>query len=479
MTSGLWLVSWTIGATLLGPPPTEEPWFSASDGQWNALGYLGVTATEARVELVTLVPGKDRFDWSTLPSGGDERPVLLFLGSRRIDADALTDFLDDGGDVIVAVDVAPPDAALEALGLRVSPEGVAHDRFHREHPAFPELTRPRELTSDEQRFLWYNVESIVLNHPVALVIDTARDARRRGGPATPLASYSEPERHAAVEVRRGAGIALILADASLFIDEMQQRSYGDKQLVANALRYHCAEPPCRGAQPCPPRPCRVIVIPEGVAHIGQYAGTRVTSVASFERFFGRAVDALHALAVDGNSQVGIPLVLRWTTRALTLALAVTVLGVLFVFASPKARARPSVRLWGGEPLDRAAALLRDRHSADYSRPARALLESLARLASGGSAAAFETDRAPLDALPLRVRDAPEPVRDAALRCVEASHRLGGSVASARDLPGATAAMGHDAYQRLLVDVRRVSDHVRRARQPGPRSATPSTPGVHP
>jgi hypothetical protein len=47
-----------------------------------------------------------------------------------------------------------------------------------------------------------------------------------------------------LEVRLGRGQALVVGDASLFIDDMQRNAYGDKQFAANAMRWFCGAGPC-------------------------------------------------------------------------------------------------------------------------------------------------------------------------------------------------------------------------------------------
>jgi hypothetical protein len=326
--------------------------FDPSSKAWNGTGYLETTAREARV-IVTLAP--DELDWSTVDR---EESLLLLAPGPQTDIAALRTFVSDGGHLVVALDRGSDPALAEAFGLRLLSEPVIHDDYFEDHPGFPRISPPAE-DGVKPHFLWYNVNSVVLNHPTALAI---ADSVGRRAPAHVLIPFAEPDQAFAIEVQLGDGYALFVADASIFINEMQRQAYGDKQFVANVLRYYCEDL------------CATLAVGPNAVHRGTYRPATGTGFGGLGRVLKLAVDEINELVAGLGKHLG--------AEEMLFALSVSLLGIL-LFGSgllPWPRAVQPFE-WQNGPTGRpsdvayqARALARARDRADFSAPARALME---------------------------------------------------------------------------------------------------------
>ncbi len=335
---------------LLAVALLTAPDFAADSDAWNGASYLETTAEEARVVFTA---AGDEVDWSTVARA---ESLLLLAPGDDTDIRALRSFVMDGGHAVIALDVGANADVAEAFGLKLLDGPVIHDDYFEDHPAFPRLTPDPE--DNEPHFLWYNVASLVLNHPAALAIDTSARTRTKAEVVIP---FAEPDQAFAIEVELGDGYALFLSDASVFINDMQRHAYGDKQFVANVLRYYC-EDLCQG-----------LAVPPDARHRGRYRPDDPSGFRGLERMFALAVEELNAVAADVGRRLGTPEVL--------FAMSVTLLGGLLFGSGLLPWPRPVPRFaWQDDararPSDleyRARALARSRQKADFSGAARALM----------------------------------------------------------------------------------------------------------
>lgn len=194
--------------------------YSFEEAHWNGLGYLLTTAAEAKVEVEVV----DTLDLERLrPSD-----VLFVFYPAKLDADAIHAFIRDGGHVILADDRGDGAELLRRLGVRRNPRGPSrHASWYQGMDGMPVLHPQLD------HFLFFNVDEVVANYPAAMA-----------GAGEPVLSFDDPNERLVVEVRVGRGALLAIGDASLFLNQMLRRFYGNKQFAANALRYYCERDPC-------------------------------------------------------------------------------------------------------------------------------------------------------------------------------------------------------------------------------------------
>lgn len=366
--------------------------FDAESGAWNGVRYLATTAAEAKVgpgcpDACRPLTVLSELDWSTVKA----TDVLIFVQpTSGVDSEELLEFVHDGGTAIVAVDRGTSDSLVRAFGLRMAEGPVIHDDYFRDHPAFPRVSAPAVCSQGRSQaelpegchFLWYNVRAranaprdygLVLNHPAALTIDP--DARDRWERSV-IIPFAEPQQAFAVEVQVGSGYALFLSDASVFINDMQRRAYGDKQFVANVMRYYCEDN------------CDVKIVLPGTAVGGRYPSRSRRGLGGLEEIFAVGIEELNDLGARVNVWLG--------TESTLVALAVILLALLLlalgVLPWPSGIPRP---VWQTQARYRSShvdywvqALSRARSSADFSQAALALADRFDRATgrAGGAGA---------------------------------------------------------------------------------------------
>jgi hypothetical protein len=239
---------------------------------------------------------------------------------------------------------------LAYFGVQLSEGPAIHDTFFSDHPAFP------RLLPQGDHFLWFNVEELVLNHPTALHLDPTQTNTVEA----PI-RFAEPNQAFALEVFRGSGSVLFLSDASIFINDMQRYSYGDKQLVANLFRYYC-----EGSS------CDVTVIPPWAREIGTYHPEGADSIAGIEHLFARAVEELNAQSVPTNESLSNRNGVYWLTLGLLFSLFAGAVSLFWLRGERPQRwvqpnlARPThAEIW-------AKALAAAQQNADFTGPISAL-----------------------------------------------------------------------------------------------------------
>ncbi len=219
-----------VGLAVGGARPAyASPDFGADREAWNGVGYLVDTAEEARV---TLTPST-RLDLATAKPGD----LVVLVAPRSFgDPVELVRFVSSGGFLIAAIEgeeYAPLAAAF----------GTSLRRWSGDEP-LDSVPTPRTATHSAgerspESFLFFNVDSLKTNYPDLLEVPLG--ARPR-----PVLGFPSGG-HLVVEARIGAGAALIISDASMLLNLMLRRHYGNKQFAANAFRYFCQREPCAGA----------------------------------------------------------------------------------------------------------------------------------------------------------------------------------------------------------------------------------------
>lgn len=369
------------------PPAAERDYDPAATG-WSGLSYLEHTAEEAHVALTL----REQLDWRGVTR---EDVLLLLYPLAPPDPADVQAFLRDGGQVVVADDFGRAEALLAAIGLEREPAPAGHQPLFGGHPQFPQFP----LGDPDEHFLFFHAERLVANHPSALVI---RDPGREDVRCRPVVRFATPDAPALVaDCTVGRGRLLAVADASLFINEMLRGVHGDKQFVANVLRYFCG-----------PEDCAVTLALPRAVWSGRYrpGPPQVTDLTTFFRASVATLDALLAAANDALRALPFA---PW----LGLGAILYVLGLLARHHLGAAR-RPATSAAGfrgfraergPEPSAadvRARTLARGRR-ADYSEPA-ALLRR--RLLSALRAAADEERREALSAVLRRLERWPDAPR---------------------------------------------------------------------
>ncbi len=349
------------------------------DEAWDGIGYLETTAREARVELTLRSP----LDLSRL----EPDDVVFAIAPSDALLSALAVFVEDGGAAVILLEANASEGALAEYGVAPEAEPRAN-RYHLDHPGFPVLEaplpdEPGPRGSLDPHFVWYNVKEVILNHPVGLrplspppprttvapLIGFSGGLRSRSSDGTPrhdapLLALSPEEAKASfvVEVAFGRGRALLVGDSSLAINDMQRHAYGDKQFVANLLRYFCG-----------PEECRVLGVAPGGPVVGAYESRHGKRFFGLEGAVDKGLVALNDLATMANAALATPrtaTTLRWLGLAAALLLAGVLAGRLA--PRPLAPAAPQVEPAPPDSETWARALVAGGRSASFDRPARAL-----------------------------------------------------------------------------------------------------------
>jgi hypothetical protein len=200
------------------PAAAQEP--SAVDYQIGSPAWNGLSTLEQLARGMGLDVAQERtLAWDDL-----ERGDILFLlyPTSRIEPQALTAFLHNGGRVLVADDFGKSEEALAALGiLRGTGIGARAEQFYDGHLYAP-VARP--LLTDHP--LAAGVGALTANHP------SVWNATR--GADSVFGFGSEDSLVAAVEADDGRLVAL--ADPSVLINRMLEFD-GNLAFAINLLRY--------------------------------------------------------------------------------------------------------------------------------------------------------------------------------------------------------------------------------------------------
>ncbi len=334
------LLAALLSARSAAGAPLDDDYALESDA-WNGLSALMQTAAEAQVRLSPTT----QVDWRKVTA---EDVLWLLFPERPLPIKDLRRFIEDGGRLVVADDFGQSEALLRAVGLeRVSapPDHPLHLGGANAWPVF-------ELGPASEHFLFFNTDAIVANHPTA-VRTVAEPAASQ-----PIVPFGDPESDSALVLERtvDAGRLLVVADASLFINDMLRRARGNKQFAANLLRYYCVTDWCD-----------IQLVLPGARHSGRYVPS-MRNVRDVHDFFAASIAAIDAAFANLDQHLATPL-----GRTLVLG------GVLLVFAALARGAlrRPRGRAFAWQPeslptrsaaADQVSAMLRARQQADFRSP---------------------------------------------------------------------------------------------------------------
>ncbi len=386
--------------------------FSPELEPWNGLGYLVQTATEARVSL----KADGDTDLAALAPGD----LVVAVQPAALPApEQLRAFIEAGGLLVLATEGPRHAATLAALGLtRHAPPTGFDTTSSLTAPRAPEPTDVR--AGGAASFLFFRANALALNHPEALGVSPEARAV-----VEPILSFpGAPDRHAVVEVRLGLGVAVVVSDASAFINDMLRVHYGNKQFAANALRYLCDREPCEGR----------LVTGADRLH-GDFDATQANPVA---RTIRDHIARVNRIAGDLSRTVAEP-PLAWPLAAL--------LATCLIPTALSLRARRRAALTSADPpavpdgppppLERALGLSRRRGSAEFGP------------------AALELASAALAGLRGREAEALPPiVADAAARLANDKARL-----ESRGAQGVSA----ERFERMQGDAETLNAHANRRR----------------
>ncbi|MGB0591254.1 MAG: DUF4350 domain-containing protein [Myxococcota bacterium] len=319
--------------------------YSASEEDWNGIGYLETTGAEARVQvnrLETLDLGKLRPD-----------DVLLWVyPSQPMPVEDLLVFVREGGHLIVADDVGTGDRFLSAIGLARKPlsgDVGATDgaKVYRERANIP------ILGVEEEHFLFFNVDEVVANHGVVL-----------SGAGEVILAAGGARQGLIQEVRLGEGAVLAIGDPSMFINAMLRRFYGNKQLAANMMRYYCLSDPCE-----------VSLVTPGTRIAGRYR-SGLGRFGALPRVLDESVGLLNRALGAVDRQLGTspgPFVLVLLAVFITVALLAQLLlgGRRLVEAT-----RPVLTAQVSPQRHESVALIQEQDEADFLEPVETLLREL-------------------------------------------------------------------------------------------------------
>lgn len=307
---------------------------------WNGLGYLLVTAAEAKVEVTV----RDTLDLSALTPDD----VLLWLyPTTPLPVAGLLAFVEDGGALIVADDQGSAGPLFAAVGIARDGDGPRHqEHWFAQEDGLPIVRRQ----SDD--FLFFNVEELVANHPASFTSDT-------GG----VVAFDDPQELLVVKRDLGAGHLLAIADPSIFLNQMLRRFYGNKQFAANVLRVYCRVEPCRVT----------LLLPRTVTR-GAYDGAR-GRWGEAERALEGVVAALNDALTDLSGALSAEPVARVLLYGLPLVGAILVLLALAVWRRPVLTPVVDGAILGRSPLvAEAAGLAAARGDADFLTHALTLID---------------------------------------------------------------------------------------------------------
>lgn len=423
---------WIAAALCLVSAGTD---FDPQSEAWNGMSYLATTAEEADVALQF----PETFSWESV----GPRDILFFANPNdAVSPNTLMDFVMDGGRVIIALDGGVSDDIPSLFGLKVDTKTVIHTSYYRDHVRFPVL-RP-----DSEHFLWFNIREIILNHPIALRLDPTNT---KSLDIEPIIDFHEPGQFFAVEWSHRDGHALFLSDASILINEMQQRSYGSKQFTANVLRYYCNT--SRDSA------CTVYFVGPSATILGQYMGDQEPGLDNLEAVFAKAVDQLNGLSVRMNGWLSDSFRHEQTLWGLLIVFLLTTL----LLHDRGRRDRLSWLLDEGPrrsaPQVAAKALALRRTGADFRRPSlvlvRRLVNRLEKILPADMQTLAEQDSGHSALKTALEREGLGSIADAVLRCLRSFHRVGGSEGPSALTWGAGDPVGYDTFQTVHSDWKRI------------------------
>lgn len=316
--------------------------YDLSPDAWNGLGYLMTTAAEAKVTVST-PPAVD------LAALSPEDIVFVVYPRRPLPVQDLLAFVESGGYLLVADDRGSAAELFAAVGLTRNDDGPRdHGELWADQRGFLRLTPAGE------HFLFFNVEEIVANHPAALTLSEGSGPHPRPSSRVPVLSFEGGREHLLVEVNHGRGKLIAIADASLFINDMLRRFYGNKQLAANLLRY-----------PCLKEPCRATLVAADTAFTGRF-DVEKARLGSTRKDIADLVSLLNEAVGEASRALAEPSRATWVAAVLGLVLAVSALLIWRAGRSRLSLLRgPAAQTASSPMIDEVRGLLAQAHEGDF------------------------------------------------------------------------------------------------------------------
>jgi hypothetical protein len=210
MKRALLVLALVAGTARAADIPDYDPHSQA----WNGLTSFVALAEGMGLDVTPVAS----LDWNDLT-----RDDILFLvyPLQRVEPNRLSQFVQAGGNVVIADDYGESKDALAALGLLVDLGTPRASRYYKDH-LFAPIASP-----EKDHALTAGVTEIVTNHPAAF---------KSVSGATSVIGFEDGA--LVVVGERGTGKFVAVSDPSIFINQMQRDPFaGNVQLAANILRY--------------------------------------------------------------------------------------------------------------------------------------------------------------------------------------------------------------------------------------------------
>jgi hypothetical protein len=199
--------------------------FEPGDTGWRGLSGFVEVGSARGIDLQSA----ETLDYSSLTA--DDRLVIVHPTSP-LDVGELSEFVVNGGRILLADDFGESTRLLERLDIRRTadfPAGYPHQSFLGGNEAAP-MFSPQGVHP-----LLEGVDRLVANHPAVL--------EHAGGPVVPYSGRGG----LVFDMNLEAGKVIVVGDSSLFINHMLSRA-DNRRFASNALAYLCD-----GIENCSPR----------------------------------------------------------------------------------------------------------------------------------------------------------------------------------------------------------------------------------
>jgi len=219
--ASLVLACFVLGGAAVAQAQLPHDYEWGSD-EWNGLSAFQALALDRGVNLTHL----EKLDYSALEPA---RPLVILYPTTPLNAEAIQEFVADGGRIFLADDFGSSDQLLSTLSepiVRVvSPPEAASTRLNG-NPNLPVIRTP-----GRHPLLEGGVERLIANHPAGFQS------------ALPAVAYFDDARLGFVyDLTIGDGKLVVVGDSSLLINLMIDM--GDNgQFVGNALQMLCGDTP--------------------------------------------------------------------------------------------------------------------------------------------------------------------------------------------------------------------------------------------
>lgn len=182
---------------------------------WNGMAQFVALAEGMGFEVSAL----SHLEWSTLGRGDI---LLVVYPQNRIDPRHLSDFVQAGGNAVIADDFGEAGDALAQLGVLRSPTDAPRASRYYDGRLWAPVA-----TAAGDHAVARDVGEVVTNHPKPL---------QRAADSVTVVGFADSALVVAGE--RGAGKFVAIGDPSILINRMQQEPFqGNVQLTANILRW--------------------------------------------------------------------------------------------------------------------------------------------------------------------------------------------------------------------------------------------------